>query len=172
MTYSFQVGPIRPPSEAYSLLIRATLNCPWNRCQFCPVYKGEKFSIRMVEEVKRDIQTAKDISDEIKYSAWRMGRGNQLEEAAARAYREAPNDSFRQVALWLYFGGEAAFLQDANKSSIKPSVDRFIIVSFCYSLDTSTATERKDSFVSFNSFRGLLYEYIVALTFYSQFLNL
>ncbi|SFQ94576.1 hypothetical protein SAMN05660706_1012 [Desulfoscipio geothermicus DSM 3669] len=25
-------GPIRPPSEAGSLLIRVTRNCPWNRC--------------------------------------------------------------------------------------------------------------------------------------------
>ena len=40
---SFEQGPIRPPSEAESLLIRITRNCPWNRCTFCPVYKDEKF---------------------------------------------------------------------------------------------------------------------------------
>jgi hypothetical protein len=29
--YSFEIGPIRPPSEggSYSLLIRVTRNCPW-----------------------------------------------------------------------------------------------------------------------------------------------
>jgi radical SAM superfamily enzyme YgiQ (UPF0313 family) len=32
--YSFEQGPIRPPSEARSLLIRATRNCPWNKCAF------------------------------------------------------------------------------------------------------------------------------------------
>jgi len=48
-------GPIRPPNEANSLLLRLTRNCPWNRCQFCPVYKGEKFSRRSLEEIKSDI---------------------------------------------------------------------------------------------------------------------
>ena len=50
----FEQGPIRPPSEAHSLLIRVTRNCPWNRCTFCPVYKGTRFSLRPVEDVKRD----------------------------------------------------------------------------------------------------------------------
>ena len=30
----FQIGPIRPPSEANSLLLRVTENCPWNKCKF------------------------------------------------------------------------------------------------------------------------------------------
>lgn len=51
----FEQGPIRPPSEASSLLVRVTRNCPWNRCLFCPAYKGVAFSRRTVEEVKRDI---------------------------------------------------------------------------------------------------------------------
>ncbi|MBN2123903.1 MAG: radical SAM protein [Deltaproteobacteria bacterium] len=51
----FEQGVIRPPSEASSLLVRVTRNCPWNRCLFCPAYKGVAFSKRSVEEVKRDI---------------------------------------------------------------------------------------------------------------------
>jgi radical SAM superfamily enzyme len=51
----FEQGVIRPPSEASSLLLRVTRNCPWNQCLFCPAYKGTKFSRRTVEEVKRDI---------------------------------------------------------------------------------------------------------------------
>lgn len=51
----FEQGVIRPPSEAFSLLVRVTRNCPWNRCHICPAYKGKKFSKRSVEEVKRDI---------------------------------------------------------------------------------------------------------------------
>ena len=46
---------IRPPSEAGSLLIRVTRNCPWNRCLFCPAYKGTDFSRRSVAEIKADI---------------------------------------------------------------------------------------------------------------------
>lgn len=51
----YEQGPIRPPSEANSLLVRVTRNCPWNQCLFCPAYKGSKFSKRTPEEVKRDI---------------------------------------------------------------------------------------------------------------------
>jgi radical SAM superfamily enzyme YgiQ (UPF0313 family) len=51
----YEQGVIRPPSEASSILVRVTRNCPWNQCVFCPAYKGAKFSKRTVEEVKRDI---------------------------------------------------------------------------------------------------------------------
>jgi len=51
----YEQGVIRPPSEAGSLLVRVTRNCPWNRCLFCPAYKGVNFSKRSVEEVKADI---------------------------------------------------------------------------------------------------------------------
>jgi len=51
----YEQGVIRPPSEARSLLVRVTRNCPWNQCLFCPAYKGVKFSKRTVAEVKADI---------------------------------------------------------------------------------------------------------------------
>ena len=53
----YEQGVIRPPSEANSLLVRVTRNCPWNQCVFCPAYKGTKFSKRSVEEVKGDIDS-------------------------------------------------------------------------------------------------------------------
>ncbi len=54
----YEQGPIRPPSEAYSLLVRVTRNCPWNKCEFCGVYEGAKFELRSVEEIKEDILMA------------------------------------------------------------------------------------------------------------------
>ncbi len=56
----FEQGAIRPPSEARSLLVRVTRNCPWNKCHICPAYKGEKFSLRSVEEIKKDIDIMAD----------------------------------------------------------------------------------------------------------------
>ena len=53
----YEQGVIRPPSEANSLLVRVTRNCPWNQCVFCPAYKGTKFSKRSVEEIKTDIDS-------------------------------------------------------------------------------------------------------------------
>jgi len=54
-------GPIyRPPSEADSLLVQATIGCPWNKCTFCMVYKkGPKFKIRPVKDIKEDLLWAK-----------------------------------------------------------------------------------------------------------------
>jgi len=54
----YEVGPIRPPSEAGSLLIRATRNCPWNKCEFCPTYKGVPFERRPLEDILEDIDKA------------------------------------------------------------------------------------------------------------------
>ena len=54
---NYEQGPIRPPSEADSILIRTTRNCTWNNCKFCTLYKGEKFSVRSIEEIKSDIDS-------------------------------------------------------------------------------------------------------------------
>jgi radical SAM superfamily enzyme YgiQ (UPF0313 family) len=55
-------GPIyRPPSEALSLLVQATIGCPHNRCTFCTVYKkGPKFSFRPLEDIKEDLRRARE----------------------------------------------------------------------------------------------------------------
>ncbi len=55
-------GPIyRPPSEANSLLIQATVGCPHNRCSFCMVYKnGPRYRVRAVAEIKEDLLAARD----------------------------------------------------------------------------------------------------------------
>ena len=114
MNYSFEIGPIRPPSEAYSLLLRVTRNCPWNRCRFCGLYKSERFQLRSVAEVKEDIDTAKAIQDKIKELAWRQGLGTDIKQATIQVLQNPPNESFHNVALWMYAGSKTAFLQDAN----------------------------------------------------------
>lgn len=50
----------RPPSEANSLLIQATIGCPHNKCTFCSMYKGSKFRLRPVEEIKEDLAAARN----------------------------------------------------------------------------------------------------------------
>ena len=53
-------GPIyRPPSEADSLLIQATVGCPHNRCTFCMVYKeGPPFKVRPVADICAEMDQA------------------------------------------------------------------------------------------------------------------
>ncbi|MDD3579851.1 MAG: radical SAM protein [Desulfobacca sp.] len=56
-------GPIyRPPSEADSLLIQATVGCPHNQCTFCMVYKnGIKYKVRPIAEIKADLEEARQV---------------------------------------------------------------------------------------------------------------
>lgn len=121
MEFSFEQGPIRPPSEAKSLLIRATRNCPWNRCAFCHTYRGTKFELRPVDEIKKDIKEARDIADRIREVSWRYGEGGKVTEPILRIIcgSDTFNDSARSVAAWLYFGGESVFIQDANSLVMK-----------------------------------------------------
>jgi len=119
---SFELGPIRPPSEAKSLLVRITRNCPWNKCGFCKTYKGKRFSVRSVAEVKQDIETIKKIYDEIKTLSWRLGYKGEVNEAVVRylyGSGEVGSNGFMHVAMWLYYGEGSVFLQDGNNLGVK-----------------------------------------------------
>jgi biotin synthase-like enzyme len=128
MPESFELGPIRPPSEARSLLIRVTKNCPWNRCKFCHIYKGQRFQLRPVEEVKKEILAAKAIQDGLKALAQKSYNGS-LEAVAVAVLQNPPNEAYFNVALWLYHGGTRAFLQDAD-TLIMPTPDLVEVIKF------------------------------------------
>jgi len=61
---SYDFPPFRPPNEADSALIRITRGCPWNRCEFCSMYKHLKFESKPLAEVKKDIVKARKIYGE------------------------------------------------------------------------------------------------------------
>lgn len=112
----FEQGPIRPPNEAKSLLIRVTRNCSWNQCLFCPVYKGREFSRRGVEEVKEDIRTIKKVKEDLNSLSRRLGAGGEVDDRViGQVFHHAEySHAYRNVAAWLYYGEHNVFLQDAN----------------------------------------------------------
>ena len=112
----FEQGPIRPPSEAKSLLIRATRNCPWNRCTFCPVYKGEKYSRRPVEHVIRDIDAVHKHISMLKNSSEKAGATPQ---SAVADIDDSEKEAFYAAYAWFRNGMASVFLQDANSLIMK-----------------------------------------------------
>jgi radical SAM superfamily enzyme YgiQ (UPF0313 family) len=142
-------GPIRPPSEARSLLLRVTRNCPWNRCEFCHIYKGQRFSLRTVEEVKKDIDAIHAIVSEI---------GASPTGSVSHHSRNFP-EGHRSVLIWLYSGAKTVFLQDADNLILRtkdlveiltylkkafPSVDRITTYSRAKTVARKSLPELKD----------------------------
>lgn len=46
---------IRPPSEAFSILLQVTLGCSHNKCTFCGTYKDKRFTIKDDKVILSDI---------------------------------------------------------------------------------------------------------------------
>ena len=123
----FAVGPYRPPSEggSASLLLQVTGNCPWNKCTFCEMYKGQPFVYRPVAEVIADIDRVAAIRDAIAAVSRKMGMGGQATREVAAAIlgadsRLAEHYAFISVFNWLSAGGRTAFLQDADSLIMRP----------------------------------------------------
>lgn len=117
----YEMPAYRPPSESRSLLIRATRGCPWNRCLFCNMYKGSRFQLRPVAEIKEDITLLRQATEQVK--AWAGEAGYQ---------DQAPQVAVYSGFLWLYPGGaRSAFLGDSNSLILK--TDDFIeVLRFLY----------------------------------------
>lgn len=71
---SFRIGPIRPPSEANSLLLQVTRGCTWNRCRFCTIYRDTSFKAFSADSVKRDIDAIAAIAEKVREFRRPVGR--------------------------------------------------------------------------------------------------
>ncbi len=106
----FELGPIRPPSEAYSLLLRINRGCGWNKCRFCGFYRDIPFSIRSADDVKKDIDRIKHWVDVF------QGRKEQAGGPATHGEQEACYSAYN----WLQSGMENVFFQDGNSILMNP----------------------------------------------------
>ncbi|MDA3787325.1 MAG: radical SAM protein [Desulfobacula sp.] len=124
----FEQGPIRPPSEASSLLIRLTRNCPWNRCTFCRVYKKRKFSLRSVENIIKDIDVLHGYIEGVKRIVAPGGYADsQIINTLYNSFEEKDRMAFNAAMSWYASGMRSIFLQDANSLIMKPDDLVFVL---------------------------------------------
>jgi len=117
----FELGPIRPPSEAQSLLLRVVRNCPWNKCKFCGLYRGKKFSIRPLAHILEDITTIRHYVDDLQKNMERPGgRDRKSLLAYHSGLPENQQLAFQAALNWFQGGMKSVFLQDADALIIKP----------------------------------------------------
>jgi radical SAM superfamily enzyme YgiQ (UPF0313 family) len=48
----------RPPSEAHSYILQATVGCSWNHCTYCDMYRDKQFRVRDLAETLADVRAA------------------------------------------------------------------------------------------------------------------
>jgi len=116
----FELGPIRPPSEAQSLLLRVTRNCPWNKCTFCGLYKGDRFSARPVDHLRKDIDRVRHFVDEIEAAREDSEIRKQPLAALQVGLGQADQMAFHTALTFMRGGMKSIFLQDANTLVIRP----------------------------------------------------
>lgn len=105
-------GPVyRPPSEAGSLVVQATLGCPHNRCAFCGMYKDRTFRPRPLEAVIEDLDWARDTGGSHGVRTIFLADGNTAVLPADRlvAIGEAARARFPQLERITMYGS-AKFL--------------------------------------------------------------
>jgi len=58
----------RPPSEADSFILQATLGCSWNACTYCAMYRSKCYRVRPTQEVLADIaEAAAQMASEVRH---------------------------------------------------------------------------------------------------------
>ncbi len=124
----YEQGPISAVNDPYSLLLRLIRNCPWNRCAFCPIHKKQKFSIRPVEDIIKDIDLVRTYIDRLrKENALPIAFDQERIHSIYSHFEVRDRVAFNNAVKWSAAGMTSIFLQDANPLIMKPKDLLFIL---------------------------------------------
>lgn len=65
MDIKYEGTVYRPPSEARSWILQATIGCSHNKCSFCSMYKDKEFRIRDMDEIFDEIENVSKMYPEV-----------------------------------------------------------------------------------------------------------
>lgn len=99
----YQGRVYRPPSEADSLILQATLGCSYNDCTFCGMYRDKPFKVRKVAELKQEIEWAASAMGDVRKVFLADGdaliaKASYLKEVTELCYAAFPN--LRRVSCY------------------------------------------------------------------------
>lgn len=92
----------RPPSEALSLIIQATIGCSHNKCTFCGMYKGKKYRERNIDEIKEDLLVAKEFYGNVKRLFLADGNALAMDTSKLLEIMEFANNLFNLERISAY----------------------------------------------------------------------
>ncbi|MDG1499607.1 MAG: radical SAM protein [Planctomycetota bacterium] len=100
---NYQGRVYRPPSEADSLILQATLGCSYNECTFCGMYRDKPFRVRKVADLKKEIEWAAQQLGDVRKVFLADGdaliaKASFLEEVTAMCYEAFPG--LRRVSCY------------------------------------------------------------------------
>jgi radical SAM superfamily enzyme YgiQ (UPF0313 family) len=95
---------IRPPSEANSLIIQVTYGCSDNNCIFCPAYKDDKFKIRDITEIEREITESAELYPETRRIFFADGDAIIIPQDKLVKIFKLANDRFKSLTRISVYG--------------------------------------------------------------------
>jgi radical SAM superfamily enzyme YgiQ (UPF0313 family) len=110
----------RPPSEAESLILQVTIGCSHNKCTFCSSFKEKKFRLRSFEEVKADVEEARQYARYVKKVFIADGDALIIPQKRLVPIIELIKDAFPKL--------ERIGLYGNTKSILKKSVDELKVL--------------------------------------------
>lgn len=107
----YEGAVIRPPSEARSLILQATLGCSHNKCMFCGTYLDKRFRARPLKELFQDIDSVDDYALSVRRVFLADGNAFVLSTDRLLAILDKLNDSFPRLERVGIYGNASDILR-------------------------------------------------------------
>jgi len=115
---NYETPLYRPPSEAQSLILQATIGCSHNACTFCSMYSKKKFRVRSLEEVYEDISWARANYGKVQRIFLADGDALAMETEALLAILKKLTDSFPEAERISIYAGPKNILAKTEQELV------------------------------------------------------
>jgi radical SAM superfamily enzyme YgiQ (UPF0313 family) len=143
----------RPPSEAGSLIIQATLGCNHNKCTFCGSYRDKRFHIRTLDDIRKDLADARSMMGQVERIFLADGDALCIPQKRLVEILESVNEFFPNV--------ERIGIYANAKNILKKSLEDFIALRSLKLKIIYMGVETGDSELLEKICKGATYEQLI-----------